>query len=237
MINDTAPQNLTDDLNEEELNEKQPAALEYLRRGIATVPCRGKSPFTKDWNRLPRPTEEELITAFTDPTLNIGARTGAISGGLIDVDIDSAVAAHIASRFLPRTGAVYGRQSRPSSHWQYFERDRSSVFPSVFKGPDGKNILEIRGEYQQSIVPPSTHVDTGEAIEWAGDGLPGEPAVINDKELYRWCGYLSATVIIGEILATHPGQRHGIVLHLAGGFATHNLPRDIAERIIDEAAS
>lgn len=220
-----------------ELNPTQATALEYLRRGIAPMPCRGKSAIRTGWSREPVPTEDQVIADFSDSELNIGVRLGDVSGGLIDVDIDTPRARDIAPAFLPQTDAISGRLSNPKSHHWYYEQERSRVRSAVFKNITGKIILEIRGDGQQTIAPGSTHEGTGEPIQWVGDRQPGEPAIIAYDDLLRRCGWLAATTILSETLPDKDGQRHEIALALAGGFATHNVSREKASSCIRIAAS
>jgi len=50
---------------------------------------------------------------------NIGLLLGGPSGGLADVDLDCNEALALAPAFLPTTAAIFGRRSKPHSHWLY----------------------------------------------------------------------------------------------------------------------
>src|SRR3954470_6869842 len=95
-------------------------ALRYVQRGWhpVPVPIRAKGPTDKGW-------QERVITAENAPQFfdgqaqNIGVILGPTSGGLTDVDLDCPEAIAIAPYLLPETHAVFGRQSKPRSHYLY----------------------------------------------------------------------------------------------------------------------
>ena len=94
-------------------------AKEYLGRGWqpVPVPLQEKAPKQKDWQNL-------AITLangadYFEQNQNIGLQLGARSGGLTDVDIDCPEALALADSFLPATSAIFGRASKPRSHWLY----------------------------------------------------------------------------------------------------------------------
>ncbi|MCA9211402.1 MAG: bifunctional DNA primase/polymerase, partial [Planctomycetales bacterium] len=99
------------------------AAREYRRRNWYSVPLeRGeKFPRRSDWSRL-RILESELEHYFADAA-GIGLLTGPASGGVVDVDLDADMTRRFADRFLPPTGAVFGRATAPASHRLYVCRD------------------------------------------------------------------------------------------------------------------
>jgi hypothetical protein len=89
------------------------AARAYLRRGWAVllVPLRSKNPGLADWQKL-KYTEADLPRYFGGNG-NIGVRPGIDSGWLVDVDLDCIEAVELADLYLPTTGAVFGRASKP----------------------------------------------------------------------------------------------------------------------------
>ena len=100
------------------------AAAYYVGQGILPVPVayRGKNPKGNDWEKL-RIDAASVPDHFNGTPQNIGALLG-ISGtgtaGLIDVDLDAPEALSVASAFLPATGFIFGRESKPASHRFYF---------------------------------------------------------------------------------------------------------------------
>jgi hypothetical protein len=87
-------------------------AADYIRRGygICRINPGDKRPIFKDWN-LESLSEDDF--AEND---NIGILTGALSGDLVCVDLDSADALRLAGQFLPPTQMVDGRPGKPRSH-------------------------------------------------------------------------------------------------------------------------
>ena len=79
---------------------------------------RDKKPPLSDWQNL-RITRETASKYFNGAPQNIGAILGEASGGLTDVDLDCDEAVAVASYFLPRTAAMFGRATRRTSHYLY----------------------------------------------------------------------------------------------------------------------
>jgi hypothetical protein len=180
--------------------------VEYLARGFALARIRPneKRPTDSKWTvRGRRPDEFQ-------PGDNLGLMTGALSGNLVCVDVDSAAALLLADRCLPPTKMLGGRAGKPRSHRYYRVTDLDPELtapPSVaggiggprtrrFRGPEGM-ILEMLGTGSQAVEAPSI---------WVGaDGARREPrlwhefeepAEVPHRELYdavvalaRECGY------------------------------------------------
>ena len=92
------------------------AALDYAKRGWKPIPIsrRTKRAIDKSWQKRPfNPAQ------FNGNGQNVGIQLGAVSGGLTDVDLDCAEAIGLALEFLPPTGAIFGRHSKPCSHQLY----------------------------------------------------------------------------------------------------------------------
>src|SRR5262249_36897900 len=130
---------------------------------------------------------------FNGNAQNVGIQLGKVSGGLADVDLDCIEAVGLAPKFLPPTDAIFGRKSKPASHWLYVtdlcETDVGAViqFPEYVGGKSDAMIVELRvggkrdGEYKgaSSVLPPSLH-ESGETVAWVRDG---EPARVAGREL------------------------------------------------------
>lgn len=188
------------------------AARSYLRRGWKPlpVPYRSKNPGFTGWQNF-TVTETELPQHFNGKPQNIGVLLGAASGNLVDVDLDCEQAVALASHFLPNTGAVFGRQSRPRSHWLYVAPVSNKL--TLTDPITGKRLAEILTNGQQAIFPGSTHQDTGELIQWYESD---EPAHIDAADLIRVVKRLGAAAL----LACHwpqKGSRQDTALALAGG--------------------
>ena len=91
----------------------------YLGRGWqpVPVPLEEKGPKQKDWQNLA--ITPANAADYFEQNQNIGLQLGARSGGLTDVDIDCPEALALADTFLPATSAIFGRASKPRSHWLY----------------------------------------------------------------------------------------------------------------------
>jgi hypothetical protein len=97
------------------------AAEHYLSLGwrIVPVPHAKKAPTMKGWPECQVDTNG-LVTAFPEPS-NIGVILGAVSGGLVDIDLDCPEAVELAPESLPDTW-LFGRASKPRSHYLYVVR-------------------------------------------------------------------------------------------------------------------
>jgi hypothetical protein len=211
------------------------AAFYHDEKGWMPVPVsrRAKSPFEDDWQNLLYSPER-----FRG-TINIGLQFGPRSGNLVDVDVDSALAVALADKFLPPTGAVYGRASKPRSHRLYIADFESVGKRAAFQFKDGTlMIVELRigakNAAAQSVAPPSVHT-SGEAIEWV-NGC--DPAPVDGRELHRAVRQLAAACLL---VAHYPGEnsRHEGAMTLGGVLARAGVPDDaIASfmEIVAEAA-
>src|SRR5262245_28131008 len=121
------------------------AALEYLRRGFmptVPIPRRQKGPTEKGWPTV-RLTRAEIESRYpAGARLNIGILTGAPSGGLVDVDLDCSEAVILGKHWLPKTGMMHGRRTRPRSHYWY--RVPDSFSRETFRVPT--NLEPDRGK-------------------------------------------------------------------------------------------
>lgn len=168
------------------------AALFYLARGWVPVRVehQDKKPIGEGWQNY-RPGKLDVKNWPTP--FNVGVLLGAASGWLCDVDLDSDEAVALAPHYLPPTW-VFGRASRPRSHWLY----RCEGAYSYSFAP---NTLELRGETStgsghQTVMPPSTH-KSGEAIVWdpeIGDHMEA-PLEISYNELVAAWAKLARGVV------------------------------------------
>jgi hypothetical protein len=180
-----------------------------LRKGryVVPVPAGRKGPLLKNWPDLRL--EAEQLGEYFSPDDNIGWLTGAVSGNLVDVDLDCRAAVSLAKKFLPPTQRIHGRKGRcRSHHWYTVE---PILEPVKFVDVDGKCLAEIRGDGQQTLVPPSIHPN-GERLRWEATG---EPARVSGEGLVR----AVAKVAAGALLARHygeKGRRHDMANACAG---------------------
>jgi Family of unknown function (DUF5906)/Bifunctional DNA primase/polymerase, N-terminal len=186
-------------------------ALDYLSRGWQPIPdeFRGKRPTVGEgWTEF-QCDAESAAQYFDGSPQNIGVLLGTPSGGLVDVDIDDPFARTLAPRFLPPTGATFGREGNPSSHWLYISSDATT---KKFVRPDGNTALvEIRSTGAQTVFPGSVH-ESGERVEWVSDGIP---ATIEASVLQSAVGRLAAAALIASLL-TSDGMRDDVAAALTG---------------------
>lgn len=140
------------------------AAQDYIRSGYSVTPIQyqDKKPMLPQWQKC-KLTEVDLSVHFATTRRNIGIVLGEQSDGLVDVDIDDDDTLLLAPHFLPSTALVFGRKSRKDSHWLY---RCLTATPKKFTDHENNMLVEIRGNNQQTVFPPSVHV-SGERIEFS----------------------------------------------------------------------
>jgi Virulence-associated protein E/Bifunctional DNA primase/polymerase, N-terminal len=208
------------------------AATWYVEQGIYPVPVayRGKKPKGKDWEQL-RIDAASVPAHFNGNPSNIGALLGITAtgaAGLTDVDLDSPESLILAPNFLPATDFVFGRASKPSSHWFFF--CNPPVSGKKFSDPLNKSVLlELRGTKKngtiglQTVLPGSTH-SSGELITFE-DGRDSAPAVVTGDDCVDLEDAVSA-IAAGALLARYwpASGRHDSMLALAGALARGGIP-------------
>jgi hypothetical protein len=154
-------------------------AHQYLARGWAVIPISAgtKRPVLAAWQKL-RLTADQISSYFKADS-NIGVLLGEPSGGLVDVDLDHPLAVKLAGEFLPATGAVFGRQSKPRSHWLYVAAGATTHKRPARIGDADNMLVELRSTGCQTVFPTSVH-PSGERITWDS---PPEPAVVTADDL------------------------------------------------------
>jgi DNA polymerase I-like protein with 3'-5' exonuclease and polymerase domains len=226
------------------------AARNYLARSFLPIPVhfKQKGPVVDGWEEL-RPTTEDLPELFPEgQRLNVGLLLGEPSGGLVDVDLDSAEAVRAAPYLLPSTGMIHGRLGKPRSHYWYVVSDPPAKASAPFKDPDkgyyaeddrGRAddkvlLLELRSTGGQTLVPPSVH-PSGEALTWHAFN---EPARVPLDELRVACSRVAAAALLARHWPAQ-GCRHELALALAGGLLRAGWPVEKAQdflRAVYEAA-
>jgi len=149
--------------------------------------------------------------------LGIGAVTGPKAGGPTDVDLDCDEAVFFAKCFLPPTSAIFGRKSKPRSHYLY-RPEIEELAKKAYGDPLSKDtIIEIRADGgHQTVFPGSIHEGTGELIEWSDHAFPDVPRVEVGLLEFAVKKVAIATLITRHMWAD--GQRNEICKHLSGMF-------------------
>jgi len=197
------------------------AAQFYIEKGWQVVPLTAGTKACKDehWTKLIFKPED-----FKDGD-NIGIRS---IGGLVDIDCDSPEVVAMASAFLPKTGAIYGRPNKPRAHWLY-----RSVFERLIAYKDyaaSATLIEIRVNHQ-SMAPPSLHPD-GQALAWEGEC--GDASHVDADVLHRSV----RLVATAALLARHynpPGNRHEWGMAIGGLFRQVGLTEQEVLTVFKEA--
>lgn len=192
--------------------------LKWARKqGFKPVPLRKQSKASLDEKYVEQGYTPPPDSFWSERDIGIGVLTGPKSGGPVDTDIDCPEAQFFAERFLPPTPAIFGRKSKPRSHFLY--RVETEEFAKrAFIDPISRScIIELRGDGgHQTVFPGSLHEDTGEPIEWSDSPFPDVPRV--DATLLD---FSVKKIAIAVLIARHmwaEGQRNEICKHLAGLF-------------------
>ena len=230
---------MTNEISKKEIPNPLEAAQVYVRRSwtIIPVPFQSKSPALKGWQNLDL-TEPELPKFFNGKQQNIGVILGKKSGNLVDVDLDSPEAIKLADWFLPKTYAIFGRNSKPRSHRLYYCADaeyRKFNNPVLMASTDADErrsacIVEIRtssgGKGFQTIFPPSVH-PLGEPIEWQSDS---EPLAISFDDLKSAVTKLASASLLAKYWRN--GIRHELALVVSGALLRHGFTVDEAKHFV-----
>ena len=177
-------------------------ASDFLNRGWCPIPIPSgmKCPRVRGWTEL-RITQKQVDAHFGTDPLNIGILLGEASGDLVDVDLDCSEACAIAAYFLPPTNSVFGRRSKPTSHYLFVCKNESKAF----KDPErGDTLLEIRSNGHQTVFPTSIH-PSGELVEWYEDGDVAEVAA---DRLLTAIRQIAAVCVIARRWPAEGGRHH-----------------------------
>ena len=191
------------------------------RLTVIPVEPRGKRPTISRWQQ--RTFKDNDPNEFHGDS-NFGVVLGEASG-IVDIDLDTALAIGLAPYFLPQTGWKFGRKSALNSHWIYrIEGDpgRTKKFDV-----DGK-FSEYRANGAMTIFPPSEHKDTGEAIEFS---TRGELGTSTQNELIEALSSMAACAVI--VPAYQKGKRHEVILALTGTLIAAGKPEDLIYTLVD----
>ncbi len=188
------------------------AAYAYSGLGWALVPCDGKAPRGRDWQRT-QPVEPDLAAGKWSQWgehWNLGIVLGPSGLAVLDVDRDDAEEAVVELLgSLPATPTV--RTGSGRLHVYY--RDPGGLEKRARDG------FELRVGAHQVIAPPSVHPDTGTAYAWLPGRAPEEVALAQlPPELVAYFAAEESkrgpAPEIGETIAE--GARNETLVSLAG---------------------
>ena len=200
----------------------------YIDRGFCPIPVdyKSKKPSLEKWQST-TVTHDNVAKLFGQNPSNIGIVLGN-SSDLLDIDIDDDAALALAPSFLPETAMMFGRKSRPRSHYIY--RCKSARYKKIGIGA-GKPILEIRCGNHQTAFPGSVH-PTGELVAFDTEG---EPATVAYDDIEFACLKLAIATVLSRSWAS--GHRHDLALATSALFAKARWRIDDAETVIRAVAS
>jgi hypothetical protein len=207
------------------------AARDYLNAGWQPipVPSRSKDPSNRKGWQNERWTVADVPQQFPADS-NIGLLLGAVSNGLVDLDLDCPEAITLAPMMVPATGFKSGHKSAPLSHYWYI----GAPLPEhrKFIPVEGK-MLELRA-VGQTVVPPSLHQETGEQIVWHES--EGTPPTIAGDELSQIAAELAAAALV---VRHYPrtGNRHDFALALSGFLLRRGWPLDHVRHFVNAVAT
>jgi hypothetical protein len=177
-----------------------PRGLEAAR--FVPVPAGEKHPRRK-WQDI-RLTAEQMQQHIARGE-NVAIRVGG-DGGIVDADLDCAEAMALAPTYLPATGAIFGRRSKPGSHWLY--RAAGATYTSFADPTNGEMLAELRADGRDggahlTLIPPS--VTDEERREWQGEAV--EPNEVNSLVLARRIGWLAVGCLTMRYVSEYAARR------------------------------
>jgi hypothetical protein len=212
------------------------AARQWEEKGyyVVPIPFREKKPAIAGWPAL-RLKAEDLPHHFGSVAQNVGLLLGE-PYGITDIDLDAPEAVQLWQIFAPPTKCGFGHQSKPFSHSLYH---MDPPGPSLkFTDPiDKTTLLELRclssdGKVgRQTVIPPSTHKDSGEAICFTR-GLDGDPVNVEAEVLIRAVRRCAAACVLARHYPPSGGGRHDCELALSGILARADWPEEDAKQFV-----
>jgi hypothetical protein len=219
------------------------AAQAYCARGWNPLPLpfKAKKPTDDGWqNRVIG--AADLPRYFNGNPQNVGVVLGPTSNGLTDVDLDCPEAIALAPYVLPQTGAIFGRQSAPASHWLYrsalastSEDEKARIsFKDPLRPAREAMVLEVRvGGYKgaQTVFPGSVH-ESDEEIRWDETGDPAEDF---DNGLLKRAHLLASICLLARYWPGE-GARHDAALSVGGFPARAGLKAQTIKYLVEAIA-
>jgi len=200
------------------------AARAYGVAGLRAVPLKHatKKPPPDGWQQEVRD-GGFLPEAFSE-SANVALALGAVSRGVVDVDIDcdDPRAVEFADDFLPPT-VTFGRDGRPRSHRLYVALgevpQRDDVW--IARKPKAEHV-EIRAAGHYTVCPPSRH-PSGALVRFESDLNLVQP--IDGSALRGAVGKIVAGVILVRVWPER-GARHDFRLALVGALLNAQWSRE-----------
>lgn len=219
------------------------AAKLYLQRNWHLVLLGEKEKTPDKYKWLEHKFNQEEVELKFAPGKNIGVALGGHSGGLIDIDFDSAEAASIGNLIFADLPG-FGRKSAPSGHRIAICHDAKSTIQfsltkeqaaSIgFSEAEKSMVLEVRSTGGYTMFPPSCH-PCGEILDWHS-GLPEKITEINWDTLVRKAGTCAFLAIVLRAYPIQKGNRDNICLALTGALLRAEWSPEDTDRIVSYIA-
>jgi putative DNA primase/helicase len=180
-----------------------------------------KRPLQPGWQN--RGVKYEILAEYGSipSQINVGVLTGAASGGLVDIDLDGPRTTEAGALILPRTGSVFGRDSRPGSH-HLFRITGNTRTLKLTHPASGTMLVEFRGDGCQTMMVGSVHPD-GETVRYDA-GKDGEPSQVERADLLTAIHQIATVSVLSDLWV--PGGRHTLTLWFAGLCACNGVSQE-----------
>ncbi len=223
----------------------QEAVNNYHQQGFCIIPVAADSKVADEkWKSYQerKPTVKELASWFSDGHRNVAIVCGSVSGGLTVLDIDDiALADQLADDVPLRAETTMVRTPGGGLHVYAIETDAESRNES-FDVP-GRHVGDLRANGGYVLVPPSSIkgreysilantsiISVPNGREWAVGLLKAYGVEVPDRR--------GEPVDVGEVLAgVSEGQRDTELFRVACSLRRANVPQDMAEQLVLEAAA
>ena len=182
----------------------------FITRGFAPIPVPPLSvdPSLPDWQNF-RAKIEDVEVQFPQAG-NIGLLNGVSEKRLVVVRLNCVEARRAASRILPFTEMICGRESAPDSDWWYWVDESPTEAVRKFEEPLTVNrqnrplLVELRSTGAVTLVPPSVYpaepengYPNSERCVWSQSGK-GEGSQVNINELTTAVAAVAAAALFGH---------------------------------------
>jgi len=177
-------------------------ARRWIEQGQSIVPVGpDKRPLLGNgWVNRTLNTIEDL-EAFTRPDCSA---IGLLLTHVADVDLDSPEAVRLAPHFLPETTHKFGRPGGNSEHWLYYCPTLGKR--TAYAGKNTGMLVELRAGNNQTVLPPSPHLESGTVREWIGGVPEGLPPQVDATTLRDCVDRLAAAALLLRHYPTKGGR-------------------------------
>lgn len=232
-----------------QVNSSKESAEALLRRRIMPlpIPYGEKNPNRPGWERERYSMND--LSVFAERPVNVGMLLGhvvdengmVLTDRFIDADLDTMEAIRAAPFYLPETHMMWGRASKPRSHYGYRLRSIEGVRHAEFRDPTPRKTLdslgltamlcELRFTGKQTLAPGSTNKASGhiEVVRWELDG-DGEPSPVDYENLLIALNHVGAAALLARYWSD--GIRHLAALPLSGLLARGGMTLGEAELFV-----